>query len=154
LAASGDGKRFATLEYEKGSTVVRIWQIRRRAILAQIKAEAYAVSDIALDEEGKILYMAHEKKGLLKVRVAKNAIPEVMGGEPGRRCRGRLQWISGLKSLGCTVPGGEVRIDGQGRKTGEIKAGIKASDWIVAASESGRRMAAVGGGHLLIWWRD
>jgi WD40 repeat protein len=154
LAASGDGKRFATLEYEKGNTVVRIWQIRRRAILAQIKAEPYAISDIALDEEGKTLYMAHETKGLLKVQVAKDGVPEVMGGEAGRRCRGRLQWISGLKSLGCTVPGGEVRIDRQGRKTGEINVGIKASDWIVAASESGGRMAAVGGGNLLIWWSD
>jgi hypothetical protein len=154
LAASGDGKRFATLEYEKDNTVVRIWQIRRRAILAQIKVEPYAISDIALDEEGKNLYMAHETKGLLAVHVAKDADPKVMGGETGRRCRGRLQWISGLASLGCTVPGGVVRIDRQGYKTGEINAGIKASDWIVAASESGQRMAAIGGGHLLIWWRD
>ncbi len=154
LAASGDGKRFATLEYEKDNTVVRIWQIRRRAILTQIKADPYAISDIALDEDGKTLYMTHETKGLLTVKVAKDAVPKVMGGETGRRCRGRLQWITGLKSLGCTVPGGEIRIDKQGRKTGEINVGIEESDWIVAASESGGRMAAVGGGHLLIWWRD
>ena len=154
LAASGDGGRFATLEYEKENTVVRIWQIQRRAIRAQIKAEPYAISDIALDETGETLYMAHEQKGLLKAPVGRAGATRAAGGEAGSRCRGRLHWISGPKLLGCTVPGGEIRIDGRGRKVGEINAGTKASDWIVAASESGQRMAAVGGGHLLIWWRQ
>jgi hypothetical protein len=152
LAASGDGRRFATLEYDERRTVVRVWEVRRRAMLAQIEVDPYSVADIALDTKGETLFVAHEKLGLLETTVAKNAQPSEVGGEAGSRCRGRIAWISGRELLGCAVPGGEIQVDRKGRIKGELVADIEASNWIVATSAGGKRLAAVGGGHLLIWW--
>ncbi|MCP4600952.1 MAG: hypothetical protein GY847_10565 [Proteobacteria bacterium] len=154
LAASGNGKRFATLEYDEEKTVVRVWEVRRRAVLTQIEVDPYAVADIALDSKGGTLFVAHEKKGLLKAMVDKGSELLPMGGKIGEQCRGRLRWIPGLDLLSCSVLGGELQIDRKGRKKNELKTGIKESDWIVAASDGGKRLAAVGGGHLLIWWTD
>lgn len=151
LAASADGKRFATLEYDEDSTLVRVWEVRKRAMLAEMKVDPYAVADIALDGKGENLFVAHEKDGLLKARVKKQAVLQPVAGKSGLRCRGRLQWVAGLNYISCAVPGGEIQIDRSGKKRGELVTGIQASDWIVAASASGLRLAAVGGGHLFLW---
>jgi WD40 repeat protein len=154
LAASGDGKRFATLEYSEESTVVRVWEMRNRTLLAQIDVDPYAIVDIALDAKGEFLFVAHEKKGLLKTGIKKGSELKPTGGKNGLRCKGRLQWISGLDLLNCSVSGGEIQIDLDGQMRNELETGVQSSDWIAASSAGGRRMAAVGGGHLLVWWTD
>jgi len=155
LAASGDGRRFATLEYDADRTVVRVWAVRRRAMLAQIEIGAYAVTDIALDHAGERLYVAHEKEGLFVADVTRADEPPVrLGGDAGARCRSRLQWIPGKRLLACAVEGGVVELDASGRQVDELTTGVDASDWLVAAASGGGRIAAVGAGHLLVWWRD
>lgn len=152
LAASTDGKRFATLEYDVNNTLVRVWEIHNRRMLAEVKVDPYAVADIALDTQGRILYVSHEKKGLLQTDVSGRAPLKPVGGD-GWQCRGRLQWMEpGL--LSCAVPAGALQIDRSGRKKSELLTGTEAPDWIVAMAESGKRTVAVGGGLLLIWWNN
>jgi hypothetical protein len=151
LATSGNGQRFATLEYDEASTVVRIWEINDRSMLAQIEVDPYAVFDIALDATGETLFVAHEDKGLLKAHVEKGAIPTPLGTEVAARCRGRIQWITALDLLICSVKQGVIQIDHKGRQTKYLKTNILASSWIAAAASGGQRLAAVGDGHLLIW---
>jgi WD40 repeat protein len=152
IATSGDGSRFATLEYDKDRTVVRVWAVKRRAMLAQVEVGAYAVADIALDHRGRRLFISHEKKGLFAADVgAGGAAPEPVGGKAAARCRSKLQWIPGQNVLSCAVDGGVLKIDGNGKQLAELRTGVDASDWIVAAASGGRRFAAVGAGHLLIW---
>ncbi len=152
LAPSGDGRRFATLEYDKEKTVVRVWELGRRAALAQIEVDPFAVADIALDGQGESLFVTHETRGLLTSRIQNYKGLQPLGGRTGERCRGRLRWIPGLERLSCSIPGGELQIDPQGRLMNELITGVRSSDWIVAASSGGRRLAAIGGGHLLVWW--
>ncbi|MCP4674850.1 MAG: WD40 repeat domain-containing protein [Deltaproteobacteria bacterium] len=154
LAASGDGRRFATLEYDEEKTLVRVWEIKRRAMLAQVEVDPYAVADIALDHTGRTLFVTHEKKGLLSAVVDRKARLVEVGGENGARCRGRLRWIPKATLLSCSVPHGELQMDSKGRVERELVTQIDAGDWIVAASAGGRRLAAIGDGHLLIWWID
>jgi hypothetical protein len=154
IAASGDGRRFATLEYDEDRTVVRVWAVRRRAMLAQIEVGAYSVTDIALDHEGERLFVAHENEGLFVAEVASpEKEPERVGGEAAARCRSRLQWIPGRRLLACAVSGGVLQLGPAGKPVSELTTDIDASDWIVAAASSGGRIAAVGAGHLLVWWR-
>jgi hypothetical protein len=152
LAASGDGTRFATLEYNEKNTVLRVWEWKNRAVVAQFEAEPYAIYDIALDETGEVLYWSHEERGLFAVKVKKGAVPKPVKGKGASRCRERLQWISGDNSLSCSVSKGELRIDPAGRLKRQLIAADSASEWIISASPSGTRLAAVGGGHLLVWW--
>lgn len=151
LAASGDGRRLATLEYGAESTVVRVWEVRSRAMLAEIKVDAYAVVDLALDEAGETLFITHETKGLFAAAVARRSAPEPLPGPDAARCRGRLEWIAGEDELGCAVSGGEIRLDRQGRRRAERVAAGVTGDWIVAASPGGSGTAAVGGGRLVVW---
>jgi hypothetical protein len=155
IATSGDGRRFATLEYDEEHTVVRVWAVKRRAMLTQVEVDAYAVADIALDHAGDRLYFSHEGRGLFTVDVSRpDADPAAVGGAAAARCRSRLQWIPGKRVLSCAVAGGAVQIDDHGREVAELTTGVDASDWIVAAASGGRRIAAIGAGHLLIWWHE
>ncbi len=154
LAASGDGRRFATLEYDEKNTLVRVWEVKRRAMLAQVEVDPYAVADIALDHTGRTLFVTHEKRGLLSGVVDRKVRLEEVGGKNGARCRGRLMWIPKATLLSCSVPQGELQMDSKGRVARALVTGMDASDWIVAASAGGRRLAAIGDGHLLIWWTD
>ncbi|MBW2276276.1 MAG: WD40 repeat domain-containing protein [Deltaproteobacteria bacterium] len=155
IAASGDGRRFATLEYDEDRTVVRVWAVRRRAMLAQITVDAYSVTDIALDHAGEQLYLAHEHEGLYVADVSSpDTAPVRIKGDAAVRCRGRLQWIPGRRLLACAVAGGVVQLNGSGERVSELTTDVDASDWLVAAASGGRRIAAVGAGHLLVWWRD
>jgi hypothetical protein len=155
LAASGDGERFATLEFDEDRTLVRVWQVGRRAPLAEVEVDPYAAADVALDEAGETLYVTHERQGLLVTRIGGRARSlEPSKGEEARRCRGRLRWIAGPGLLSCSVPGGELQLDRDGRVVRELETGEAASEWIVAASARGDRLAAVGGGHLFVWWLD
>ena len=154
LTASGNGRRFATLEYDETRTVVRIWEIRQRAMLAQIDVDAYAVSDIALDEEGATLYIAHETRGLLKAKVSKNAAaaqPKPTGSSVAGECRGQIQWISALNALFCAVPQGVVQLDRDGHEKRRHLTPVEASNWLASAALGGKRLVAVGDGHMLIW---
>jgi hypothetical protein len=155
LAASGDGRRFATLEYDADHTVVRVWEVNRRAMLAQIEVDPYAVADIALNESGDRLFVSHEERGLLRATVEdRGATPAAIGGAEGARCRGRLQWLPGPGVLSCAVERGMVQVDEDGGLVRELGTGVAASEWIVAAAAGGERIAAVGAGHLLIWWSE
>jgi hypothetical protein len=154
IAASGNGKRFATLEYDEDLTVVRVWEVRKRSILSEINVDSYDISDIALDEKGETLYVAHEKKGLLATPVERHGSLRPVGDRRARRCRGRLQWLPGRGLLNCTVPRGCLRLDSQGKVESELVAGGDASNWIVTGATEGHRLAAVGGGRLLVWWTD
>jgi len=151
LATSSNGRRFATLEYDDERTVVRIWEIHERTMLAQIEVDPYAVFDIALDDTGENLFVAHENMGLLKAHVEKGATPEPLGTEVSSLCRGRVQWIEALDLLSCSVKQGIIQLDRAGRQKRNLKTNIRASSWITAAASGGRRLAAVGDGHLLIW---
>jgi hypothetical protein len=154
LAASGDGKRFATLEYDATRTVVRVWDTARRAMVAQIEVDAYAVADLALDATGGRVFVSHEKGGLMAADVGaageRSALRE-LGGEAGARCRGRLQWLASASVLSCAVPEGVIELSADGRLHAELAAGAEASDWIVGAALDGAHTAAVGGGRLLVW---
>jgi hypothetical protein len=155
IAASGDGRRFATLEYDEEHTVVRVWAVKRRTMLTQVEVDAYAVADIALDHDGDRLYFTHEGRGLFAVGVSRpGADPEPVSGAAAARCRGRLQWIPGKRVLSCAVAGGVVQVDDRGAAVAELSTGVDAADWIVAAASGGRRIAAIGAGHLLIWWNE
>ncbi|MCK9460565.1 MAG: PQQ-binding-like beta-propeller repeat protein [Proteobacteria bacterium] len=154
LAASGDGARFATLEYDPSRTVVRVWDTGRRAMVAQIEVDPYAVADVALDGDGSRVFVSHEKDGLLAVDVAtggERAAPRKLGGETGARCRGRLQWLASASVLSCAVEEGVIELSADGRLHAELAAGSEASDWIVSAARDGAHTAAVGGGVLLVW---
>jgi hypothetical protein len=154
IAASGDGRRFATLEYDEDRTVVRVWAVRRRAMLAQIEVGAYTVTDIALDHAGERVYVAHENEGLFVAEVAEpGEAPVRVQGQAAARCRNRLQWIPGRRLLACAVEGGVVQLHASGKRASELVTGIAASDWIVAAASGGGRIAAIGAGHLLVWSR-
>jgi hypothetical protein len=159
LAASGDGHRFATLEYDADKTVVRVWDAARRALVAQVAVDPYEVSDIALDEAGGRVFISHDKDGLLAADVAAGAVTaqdqpaaRPFGGEAGARCKGRLQWLDAAAALCCATRSGAVEIAADGRLQRELDAaGAGASDWIVGAALDGASTAAVGGGHLLVW---
>ncbi len=151
LATSGNGRRFATLEYDEQRSVVRVWEINKRVMLAQIEVEPYVVADIALDDQGKQLYVAHEQQGLLSAPVRRGVKPRPLGEKAAARCTGRIQWISNSKRLSCVVSNGVIELNSQGRKIGERVTNIKASKWITTVATGGSRMAAVGDGHLLIW---
>jgi len=154
LAASGNGARFATLEYDAAKTVVRVWDTARRAMVAQIEVDPYAVADLALDETGSRVFISHEKEGLLAADVGaagERAKPRTFGGEAGARCRNRLQWLASASVLSCAVPEGVIELSADGRLRAELAAGALASDWIVGAALDGAHTAAVGGGHLLVW---
>jgi hypothetical protein len=154
LAASGEGSRFATLEYEEQKTVIRIWEVKRRKMLAQIEVEDREVADVALDSAGKTLYLAHEKKGLLATPVAAEAKLKSAGGKIGRECRGRLLWLPTPGHLSCTMRQGVVQLDHRGKEIRRLNTGVQAGNWIVAAAANGERLIAVGDGHLLVWWLD
>jgi hypothetical protein len=152
LAASGDGRRFATLEYAEERTVVRVWTLGTRSVMTELEVASDAIVDIALDESGNTLYLSHETEGLLAAPVRRPTAAKPLKGESAGRCRGRLQWISGENTLSCATKRGELRIDGQGRFRRSLHSDGATSDWIVKASASGNRLAAVGGGRLLVWW--
>jgi hypothetical protein len=151
LAASGDGRRFATLEYDAERTVVRVWEVRNRSMLAQIDVDPYAVADIALDGDGRRLFVAHAQKGLLAAGVDARTLPAPFGQDAGRGCKGRLQWVGGARAVMCAVPGGTLLLDEQGRTMSERRSTVPASELVFAAAANGRAMAAVGAGHLLLW---
>jgi hypothetical protein len=154
LAASGNGARFATLEYDAARTVVRVWEIARRRMVAQIEVDPYAVADLALDETGGRLFVSHERDGLLAVDLAASgdrAVPRRFGGDAGARCRSRLQWLASASVLSCAVKEGVIELSADGRLRAELAAGGEESDWIVGAALDGAHTAAVGGGRLLIW---
>jgi len=154
LAASGNGARFATLEYDAARTVVRVWEIAHRRMVAQIAVDPYAVADIALDETGNRVFVSHEKDGLLAADLAAagdRAVPRRFGGEAGARCRSRLQWLASASVLSCAVPEGVIELSADGRLRAQLAAGAEESDWIVAAALDGAHTAAVGGGRLLVW---
>ncbi len=152
LAVSGDGSRFATLEYDSTSTVVRVWEINRRAMLTQIDLDPYAVEDIALDEKGRRLFISHEKKGLMTVEVKRSANdPKPYGGSMGARCKGMLEWLSDSGVLSCAMTSGLIQIDADGKAGRVLVTEVLSADWIVAAASRGNRIAAVGEGHLLVW---
>ncbi len=151
LAASGDGTRFATLEYNEKRTIIRVWEWKHRAPVAQFEVDPLAIIDIALDETGEVLYFSHENLGLYSVKAEKGATPRRVNSRHAKRCRKRLQWISGDNALSCSVSQGELRIDPSGRLKRELHAS-RSSEWIVNASSGGTRLAAVGGGRLLVWW--
>ena len=155
LAPSGDGRRFATLEYDEEGTVVRIWETHRRAMLAQVQVDSRAVSDIALDAEGERLFVAHEREGLMSVPVGRRgAAPVTVDGPAAARCTGRLQWIPEERLLACASGGGVFKITPGGEMVERLSTGIEASDWLVAVAGTGARTAVVGEGHLLLWRRD
>jgi hypothetical protein len=154
LAASGDGRHLATLEYEDAGTVVRIWDIAGRALTAQIGIDPYAVADIALDTDGSRLFVSHERRGLLVAEVGAGAGPVEAGGAAGTRCRGRLEWIPGRESLICVAGGDVLDFDGRLRLSDTRAAGPGAGGLIAAAAAGPNRLAAVGEGHLLIWRED
>lgn len=155
LAASGDGQRIATLEYDEDRTVVRVWETNRRSMLAQIEVDAYSIADIALDGDGGRLFVTHGEKGLMVTKVDRNSSkPKEVTGSAAARCTGRLQWIPGEGALVCSVERGVMKIDTDGRPMGELSTGMAASDWIMASASEGDRSAAVGEGHILVWRDD
>jgi hypothetical protein len=124
-------------------------------MLAQIAVGAYTVTDIALDHTGEKLFLAHEQQGLFAADVSDpDAAPIRIGGDAAARCRGRLQWIPGRELLACAVEGGVLQLSDSGKRVSELTIDLDASDWVVAAAAGGGRIAAVGAGHLLVWWRD
>ena len=152
LAVSGDGSRFATLEYDATSTVLRVWEINRRSMLTQIDLDPYAVEDIALDEKGGRLFISHEETGLMTVEVKRAADdPKPHGGTMGARCKGMLEWLSESDVLSCAMKSGLIQIDADGKTGRVLVTEVLSADWIVAAASRGDRIVAVGEGHLLIW---
>jgi len=152
LATSGDGNRFATLEYTETKTVVRVWEVNRRAMLAQIEVDQYAISDIALDATGTHLFLTHKKQGLLTARVQRsNPKLSNFGGTAGLKCTGSLQWIDNEHRLSCATSKGVLKINEKGKLDSELKTRVDSSGWIVASALGGEKIAAVGAGHLLIW---
>jgi hypothetical protein len=125
LAASGDGRRLATLEYDEAGTVVRVWSIEGRTLEAQIAVEPYAVADIALDASGRRLFVSHERRGLMVADLDGDRRLAEAGGEAG--------------ALGLT----RTRT-----------AGPNATGLIVAAAAGSSGLAVVGEGHLLVWRGD
>ncbi len=99
--------------------------------------------------------MAHEKNGLMMARVDKSS-PGLnsFGGKVGAGCTGRLQWIPGEEVLSCALVNGVAKVDSNGKLVERLDTGIVAGDWIVTAASEGGRIAAIGEGHLLIWWRE
>lgn len=151
IAASGDGLRFATLEYADEQTVARIWAVRQRSLLSEVQVEGDTVVDIALDEKGENLFLSHETHGLMVAKVERKAVASPAG-KAAARCKGRLQWMPGTEMLSCATPAGELRVDRQGNLQRELSTNGTVADWIITASTSDKRLAAVGGGRLLIWW--
>ncbi|MDJ0763051.1 MAG: WD40 repeat domain-containing protein [Myxococcota bacterium] len=154
LAASGNGRRFATLEYDDAQTVVRIWEVKQRAMLTQFEVGPYEIVDIALDASGEHVYLTHEKKGLLSANVEKKALLAPVSSAEGKLCVGRLQWTLGLDLLSCATTMGVIQVDRNGNKKRTLNTGGDARRWTFAASRDGDRLAAVGDGHLLIWWGE
>jgi hypothetical protein len=157
LAASGDGARFATLEYDESRTVIRVWDAARRAVVAQIEVDPYAVADVALDQTGRRLFFSHERDGLLAAEIGAagdRAVARRFGGEAGARCRSRLQWLASASVLSCAVKEGVIELSAEGLLHAELAAGVEESDWIVGAALDGAHTAAVGGGRLLVWIDD
>jgi hypothetical protein len=152
LAVSEDGSRFATLEYDADKTVVRVWEVKRRAMLTQIDLDPYAVEDVALDNSGRRLFISHDKKGLMMVEVKRSADdPKLHGGSMGARCNGMLEWLSESGVLSCAMKSGLIQIDADGKGGRELVTEVLSADWIVAAASRGNRIVAVGEGHLLVW---
>ena len=154
LAASGDGRRLASLEYDEDRTVVRVWGVGERRLLAQLEVEPYAVADIALDRAGERVLVAHERRGLLAAEVRPGAEPTEIGGDAARRCRARLAWIPGREVLACVAGGDVLELDRDGALVTERTTGYEAGDFLVTAAAGAGRVAAVGEGHLLVWKDD
>jgi hypothetical protein len=153
LASSADGLRLATLEYDGDRALARVWETRRREMLAEVAVDASAVRDIALDANGARLFVSHAEAGLQVVDVGPRGATPKPTGDAGAGCRGRVQWIAGLGVLGCAVPRGVIHVDRAGALVEELETGVEAGDWIVTAASGGRRIAAIGEGNLLLWWR-
>jgi hypothetical protein len=154
LAASGDGRRLATLEYDEAGTAVRVWAVEERALAAQIAVEPYQVADIALDGAGARLFVSHERDGLLLADLGGGGAPRKAGGEAGARCRGRLEWIPGRGALLCAAGSDLLEFDERLGLTRTRAAGADAAGLILAAAAGSSRLAAVGAGRLLLWRED
>ena len=152
IAASGDGARFALLEYTDTQTIVRIFAFRKRTMLRQYTLNTLAIGDIALDDKGETLFLSHETNGLLLANVS-NPAPPVPGQKRGApRCTGHLSWHATQKRLYCATTDGLLNLTDNGRTLRQYKTPGTTDKWIVAAATEGPRIAAIGGGRLLVWW--
>lgn len=152
LAASGNGEIIATLEYTDTQSIIRVWAVKNRALLRQLEVQGRSVSAIALNEFGTTVFASHETFGLLSAAVAKKASLNPVSGNAGKHCTGRIEWVPKQSMLVCSVKDGLLQIDDHGEPKQTLKIDEAAADWVTAASAD--RIAAAGGGRLLIWWTD
>ena len=151
IAASGDGNRIALLEYTDTQTVVRVFAIHRRTMLRQLEIDTLSISDIALDDAGDTLFLSHESRGLLSTTVTGGTAPMGIPTETARECTGRLAWNTKKRLLSCATKIGIKNLDDKGQLHGNFYTTKEKADWIVAIAREGARIAAVGGGRLLVW---
>jgi WD40 repeat protein len=151
LAVSSNGNRIATLEYSKDGAVIRIWQIHRRSMIAQIPVADKEISDIALNSDGSSLYISTIGQGLIKACINRSGTKFLKEIKKARGCTGKIKWISSARLLSCSVDNGIVWIDQSGKTVKKFITSMETTTLAVSVSEDGNTVAAVGNGHLLMW---
>ncbi len=151
IAASGDGARFALMEYTKTQTIFRVFEFRNRSMLWQFALDTLAIADIALDDKGHYLFLSHDTDGLLLANIEKTRPPIPVQKKGIPKCTGRLVWHYIEKTLSCAAAEGVLTLSRNGKLIRRFKTPETTDKWIVSAAAEGRRIAAVGDGRLLVW---
>jgi WD40 repeat protein len=151
LAASSDGRRLVTLEYESARSLVRLWDIPTRKLVAQLSVDPYAVADLAVADDGRTVIVSHGERGLLRADAQGDKSFREIPGRTARQCRGRIAWVDGSSLVSCSLPDGEAQVDLEGKLQKRRFTQIPSAQWLVSSSAEGRTLAGVGAGHLVIW---
>ncbi len=151
ITASGNGKVIATLDYANEKSIVRVWSVKTRKLIRQLEVEGRTIVYIALDDPGKTLFSAHETRGLLSASLEDRSSLEPVAGTDTSKCTGRIEWIPSQKIIVCSTKKGLFRIKRDGSSLPFLTASTVSSEWIASVSSGGSKIAAAGGGYLIIW---
>lgn len=151
LAASSDGRGLVTLEYEAARSLVRLWDIPTRKLVAQLAVDPYAVADLAVADDGRTVIVSHGERGLLRADARGDKSFREIPGKIARQCRGRIRWVEGSSLMSCALSDGEAQVDLEGKLHQRRFTQIPSGQWLVSSSAEGRTLVAVGAGHLVIW---
>jgi len=150
LAISANGQRIAMVDFANARTLIRVWDFAAQRITAQLSLPDDRVNDVAFDERGDHLYIAHERDGLLRFRVASGAQPEATSAQ-GLHCRNTIAWVPHRQRIWCSVPGGIIEIDERGERTHMLETSTASARSHFAVSATAERTVSAADGHLLIW---
>jgi len=154
LAASGDGLRVAAVSYEQRRASLVVWELEYEQVVGQIPNAGRGFVDLVLDAQGEHVLVTHERQGLMRYRVGGEARFTPWGGDPGRRCSGRLTLNPDRSLLACITdePGISVFDVARGRWLQTLGVGdFDGSLGDLAFTPDSERLLATADGEILEW---